>query len=68
MEGNLASRFRIRIRTILVIIAFVALLTLVVIQQLQMGRMRQSIDAHAKQTDQLTTLIRELRDRLERQR
>ena len=68
MEGNLRSRFRFRLRTILVVIAFVALLVLVVIQQVQMGRMRQSIDAHAKQTDQLTTIIRELRDRVDRQR
>ena len=50
------------------IVAFVASLSLVAIQQVQMGRMRQSIDAHAKQTEQLTTILRELRDRLDRQR
>jgi NADH:ubiquinone oxidoreductase subunit 6 (subunit J) len=66
MEGNRQSRFRFKLGTILVVVAFFALLSLVVIQQLQMGRMRQTIDAHAKQTDQLTTIIRELRDRLER--
>ena len=39
-----------------------------VIQQVQMGRMRQAIDAQAKQAEQLTTILRELRDRLERRR
>ena len=65
---------RFRLSTLLFAVAILALLFLVVIQQVQMGRMqsqnrlmRQMIDADLKSREQLTTTIRELRDHLERQ-
>jgi predicted PurR-regulated permease PerM len=73
IEENRRPRFRFRIRTILLIVAVLALLLVVVIQQVQIGRMRQQIgqmkpmiDAIPKEREQLTTIIRELRDHLER--
>ena len=46
-----------------------ALLVVVVIQQVQIGRMRQSIDAQIeKKKEKLTQIVRELRDVLERHR
>jgi hypothetical protein len=61
-------RFRFRLKTMLLVVVFLALATVAVIQQVQIRRMRQSIDATAKEKDQLTTIIRELRDHLERHR
>ena len=58
------SRFRFRISTFLFLVAILALLVVVVIQQIQMGRMN---DARAKEREQLTTIIREMRGYLERQ-
>jgi cell division protein FtsL len=65
---------RFRINTLLFVVAILALLLLVVMQQVQIGRMqsrigqmRQTIDADVKSKDQLTINIRELRDHLERQ-
>jgi hypothetical protein len=65
---------RFRINTLLFVVAILALLLLVVMQQVQIGRMqsrigqmRQTIDADVKSKDQLTIIIRELRDHLERQ-
>ena len=68
MEDNRRPRFRVRLRTLLLVVAIVAPLLVVVIQQVQIGRMRQLIDAHGKERDQLTKIVRELRDHLERQR
>jgi hypothetical protein len=68
VDYNRLSRFRFRLGTVLFVMAILALLLLVVIQQVQIGRMRQLIDQHAKEKDQLTTIIRELRDHLERPR
>ena len=67
-ENARSSRFRFRLGTILFVVAILALLLVVVIQQVQIGRMRQLIDAGVKEKDQLTTIIRELRDHLERHR
>jgi hypothetical protein len=67
-DDNRPHMLRFRLRTLLLVVAIVALLTVVVIQQVQIGRMRHLIDAHAKQRDQLTTIVRELRDRVERHR
>ena len=65
---------RFRINTLLFVVAILALLLLVVMQQVQIGRMqsrigqmRKTIDADVKSKDQLTIIIRELRDHLERQ-
>lgn len=65
---------RLRISTLLFAVAILALLLVVVTQQVQIGRMqsrigqmRQTIDADVKSKDQLTAIIRELRDHLERQ-
>jgi hypothetical protein len=62
------KRFRLRLRTLLFVVAILALVLVVVIQQVQIARMRQLIDARAKERDQLTTIIREQRDLIERHR
>jgi hypothetical protein len=62
------SRFRFRLSTLLFVVTILALLLVAVIQQVQIGRMRQLIDAGVKEKDQLTTILRELRDHLERHR
>jgi hypothetical protein len=74
-ENARPSRFRFRLGTILFVVAILALLLVVVIQQVQIGRMRGLLDASAKreaaslQRDSiLTTIIREQRDQLERHR
>ena len=66
-------RFRFHLKMILLVVAIVALLLVVVMQQLQIRRqqaqinqMSLQIDRHFKAENQLTTIIRELRDRLER--
>jgi uncharacterized membrane protein affecting hemolysin expression len=64
MVGDRRPRFRFRLRTVLLVVAFLALILVIVIQQVQMGRMR---DAQAKERNQLTSIIRELRGYLERQ-
>ena len=64
MEENRRPRVRFRLRTILLVVAILALL-LVVIQQVQIGRMEQLIDAVAKLRDELTVIIRELRAHLD---
>jgi hypothetical protein len=58
-------RIRFRLRTVLLVVAFVALILVIVIQQVQMGRM---IAAQAKEREQLGAIIRELRDHLDRQK
>jgi hypothetical protein len=75
MDDDRRQRFRFRIRTFLLVVAFVALTVIVVMQQVQIGRqraqinqMRLLIDAGQKEKDQLTTIMRELRDALERNR
>jgi C4-dicarboxylate-specific signal transduction histidine kinase len=68
VENDRPHRFRVRLRTLLLIVAFLALLLVVIFQQVQIGRMQKLIDAGEKQKAQLTTIIRELRGFLERQR
>jgi len=68
IEENQRPRFRFRLRTLLLVVAILALLLVVVIQQVQIGRMRQLINAGAKERDELTVILRELREHLERQR
>jgi hypothetical protein len=65
------KRFGLRLRTLMLIIAILALLLVVVIQQVQIGRMRQLIDAGLKEKAQLTKekarladMLRDLQDRL----
>jgi hypothetical protein len=74
-ENALPSRFRFRLGTILFVVAVFALLLVVVIQQVQIGRMRGLLDASAKREAQhsqydskLATIIREQRDFIERHR
>ena len=67
-ENARPSRFRLRLRTMLFFVTILALLLVVVIQQVQIGRMRQLIDAGVKEKAQMTTIIREQRDFLERHR
>jgi hypothetical protein len=59
---------RFRIAWVMVVVAILALLLVVVIQQVQIGRMGQLIDAEAKERDQMTTIIREQRDLIERRK
>jgi cell division protein FtsB len=66
-------RFHFRLGTLLLVIAILALLLVVSVQQVQLERLRQRADALQKQVDQdakdkdfLTTLVREFRDKLER--
>ena len=75
MEGNRRSRFHFRIRTIVLAIAIIALLLVVAIQQIQVGRQRAEIerlrkvlDSEMVKTDQLTGILREQRDLIERGR
>jgi hypothetical protein len=75
MEENRRPRFRFRLRALLLVVAVLALLLVVVIQQVQISRqqaqirqMRQQIDRYARDSDQLTTIVRELQDHLDRQR
>jgi len=68
MKDDGPQRFRFRLKTLLIVVAFLALLLVVIIQQVQIARMRRSMDAQARQRDNLTTIIRELRDHLERSR
>ena len=56
------KRFRLRLSTLLFVVAILALLLVVVIQQMQIGRMRQSIDVAVKEKEKLITVIRELQD------
>jgi cytochrome c-type biogenesis protein CcmH/NrfG len=74
-EHDRPRRFRFRLRTLLVVVVISALLLVVVIQQVQIGRMRQSLDAQRqsldaqmKEREKLTEIVRELRDHLERHR
>ncbi len=66
-------RFRFRLGTLLLVIAVLALLLVVTVQQVQMERLRRRADALQKLVDQgakdkdfLTTLVRELRDKVDR--
>jgi len=75
MEHSRPSRFRFRIGTLLLVITILALLIVVVMQQVQLGRqqaeivtLRRANDAFARQQEQLTTIIRELRGYVERQK
>ncbi len=81
MENARPSRFRFRLSTLLFVVTILALLLVVVVQQVQIGRMRQWIAARENERNQmrqqidrfvisqnkLTEIIRVLRDRLDRQ-
>jgi len=66
MADDRSQRFRLRLRTLLFVVAVLALLLVVIIQQVQIERMRRSMDEQARQRDKLTAIIREMRDHLER--
>jgi hypothetical protein len=75
VEDDRPSRFRFRIRALVILVAILALLLVVVMQQVQIQRqqvqirqMKQQIDSHLKEKDALTTIIRELRDAVDRHR
>ena len=75
MEVNRRPRFRVRLRTLLLVVAILALLLVIVIQQVQISRqqvqirqMRTLVDRYLTDTDKLTVLIRDLRDRIDRHR
>jgi hypothetical protein len=79
-EGEIAAmdearprRHRFRLGTLLFVVAILALVLIVVIQQVQIGRqqaqirqMRREIDRHVVDQVKLTEIIRELRDLIER--
>jgi hypothetical protein len=69
------TRFQLRLRTLLTVIAIVSLLLVVIIQQELLGRMRRLLDVSAqrdaqslKNETQLHHIIREQRDLIERHR
>jgi uncharacterized membrane protein len=69
------KRFRWKLGTLMFVVAIVALLLVIVIQQVEIRRqqaqieqMRRSIDAAAKSQEKLTTILREQRDMIERHR
>jgi hypothetical protein len=73
VEENRRPRFHFRLWRLLFAVAILALLLVIVIQQVQIGRqqvqskqMRQQIDRYSKERDQLATILSEQRDRLER--
>ena len=75
IEEKRQQRFRFRLRTLLFVVAIVALLLVVVIQQVQMARMRRqigqmqkSLDAEMKVKDTMAAILREFRDKVERQK
>jgi hypothetical protein len=75
MEANRRSRFRFRLRTLLIVVALLALLLAVIIQQVlisrqqaQMRQMRQEINRYIVDIQKLNNIMRELRDHLERHR
>jgi hypothetical protein len=75
MESGIMKRLRWQLRTFMFIIAILALLLVVVTQQVligrqqaEIGRMRQTVDAAVKAQVNLTTIIREQRDMIERHR
>jgi low affinity Fe/Cu permease len=55
---------RFRLAWVMVAVAILALLLVVIIQQVQIGRMRELIDAGEKQKVKLTTIIRELQNQV----
>ena len=74
-ESTRHSRFRFRLRTILFVPGAIALLLVVAMQQVQISRQRaqikqlkQQIDSEAIIRTKLTTINRELRDYVERNR
>ena len=62
---NRRPPLRFRLGTFLLIVAIAALLLLVVVQQVQIGRLSQIIDAQARDAAELTHVIRDLRERLD---
>src|SRR5690242_10409128 len=73
VDRRYPRRFRFRIGTLLFVITILALLLVVAIQQVQLGRLRQLVEAQQLKMDAdergrnaLTTIIRELRDKVER--
>jgi len=66
MEDDRPRRFRFRLRTLLLVVSIFALLLVVIIQQVQIERMKRSADVYVRNMDNLTKMIRELRDHLER--
>jgi type II secretory pathway pseudopilin PulG len=75
MDQNRRPRFRVRLGTLLLVIAIFALLLMVVIQQVQIARQRTEIqqlrlqnDRYLLRQNQLQEIIRTQRDMLERNR
>jgi hypothetical protein len=75
MENEKPKIFRFRIRTLLTLIAVIALLVVGAFQQVQINRMqlrlqesRRLLVNEVKTRDQLTTILREQRDKIERQK
>jgi hypothetical protein len=59
-ESARLSRFRFRLGTTLFVVAILALLLVVVMQEVQIGRMRQLIDKGGKDKDRLAKTVRDL--------
>jgi hypothetical protein len=62
-------QFRVRISTLLSLVAIAALLVVVIIQQVRFERMQRSMAVEVQErTQKLTNIIREQRDHFERQK
>ena len=62
-------QFRVRISTLLSLVAIAALLVVVIIQQVRIERMQRTMAVEVQQrTQKLADIIREQRDHIERQR
>jgi predicted PurR-regulated permease PerM len=68
-DQTLPRKFRVRISTLLALVAIAALLVVVIIQQVRIERMQRTMAAALQQrTQKLANIIREQRDHIERQR
>jgi sensor histidine kinase regulating citrate/malate metabolism len=67
MSDQTPPRFRVRISTLLSLVAIAALLVVVIMQQVRIERMKRTMAAEIQQrTQQLAKIIREQRDYIER--
>lgn len=68
-EQTPRRRFRVRISTLLSLVAIAALLVAVIMQQVRIERMKRTMAAEIQQkTETMTSIIREQRDYIERHR
>ncbi len=59
-------RFRVRISTLVYLVAIAAMLVVVITQQVRIERIKQTMAAEIQRTEQFAKIIREQRDYIER--